>query len=83
MCRDQERKVGPDGFLDSTRMSHTFYVKKEREKNKAKAHTPKPSVVKLSTQIENDKKEHEKRIKVIEVCIVINSDFLYFRISIC
>ncbi|KAL4239220.1 hypothetical protein ACF0H5_000037 [Mactra antiquata] len=64
--KDQERKVGPDGFLDSTRMSHTFYVKKEKEKSKAKARTPKPSVVRLSTQIENDKKDHDKRIKVIE-----------------
>ena len=29
-----------------------------------------PSVVKLSAQIEQDKKDHDKRIKIIEVCNV-------------
>lgn len=65
--REQERKVGPEGFLDSNKYSHTFYVKKEREKHKAMTEKSKPTIVKMSTQIDQDKKEHEKKIKVIEV----------------
>ncbi|WAQ97597.1 hypothetical protein MAR_030287 [Mya arenaria] len=64
--KEQERKVGPEGFLDSTRYSHTFHVKKEREKLKTQGETSKPTVVRLSTQIDGDKKEHDKRIKIIE-----------------
>lgn len=64
--KEQERKVGPEGFLDSNKYSHTFYVKKEREKHKVLTERSKPTVVKMSTQIEQDKKEHEKKIKVIE-----------------
>jgi len=65
--REQERKVGPDGFLDSSKLSHTFHVKKEREKTKGKEGQSRPTVVRLSTRIENDKKDHDKKIKVIEV----------------
>lgn len=67
MCREQERKVGPDGFLDSTKLSHTFHVKKEQEKYKSRQERSKPTVVKASLQIEQDKKEHDQKIKVIEV----------------
>ena len=71
-CREQERKVGPDGFLDSNRYSHTYQVmKKDRELKTARSEGGKPSVVKLSAKIEMDKKEHDRRIKVIEVKIVI------------
>ena len=66
--REQDRKVGPDGFLDSNRFSHTYSVKKERDRMRASTDIARPSVVKLSTQIDQDKKEHEKRLKVIEVC---------------
>ncbi|XP_060559661.1 trichohyalin-like isoform X3 [Ruditapes philippinarum] len=64
--KEQERKVGPEGFLDSNKLSHTFYVKKEKDKQKVLPEKSKPTIVKLSTQIEQDKKEHSKRIKVIE-----------------
>jgi hypothetical protein len=67
--REQERKVGPEGFLDSNKLSHTFYVKKEKDKQKVLPEKSKPTIVKLSTQIEQDKKEHSKRIKVIEVSL--------------
>ena len=71
-CREQERKVGPDGFLDSNRYSHTYQVKKkDRELKTARSEGGKPSVVKLSAKIEMDKKEHDRRIKVIEVKIVV------------
>ena len=71
--REQERKVGPDGFLDSNRYSHTYQVKKkERELKTARSEGGKPSVVKLAAKIEMDKKEHDRRIKIIEVNIVVS-----------
>ena len=70
LIRDQERKVGPDGFLDSNRFSHTYSVKKERDRMRASTDIARPSVVKLSAQIEQDKKDHDKRIKIIEVCML-------------
>ena len=75
--RAQERKVGPDGFLDSTRYSHTFQLKKDKEskpsaaKSKLRASsdtTPRPSVVNLTARVEKDEKDYQKRIKVVEVC---------------
>lgn len=65
--KEQERKVGPDGFLDSNRYSHTYQVKKkDRDLKTARSEGGKPSVVKLSAKIEMDKKEHDRRIKIIE-----------------
>ncbi|KAK3760560.1 hypothetical protein RRG08_022843 [Elysia crispata] len=67
----QERKVGPGGFLDSTRFSYTFALKKEKEKSQAskpgrpRAQTP-DNVVLLTARIQKDEKDYEKRIKVIE-----------------
>ncbi|XP_052240434.1 trichohyalin-like isoform X2 [Dreissena polymorpha] len=75
--KEQERKVGPEGFLDSSKYSHTFYVKKEREKMKSQPERPKPSIVKLSTQIDQDQKEHDKRIKVIETSIQALKDHMW------
>ncbi|XP_052790622.1 E3 ubiquitin-protein ligase BRE1A-like isoform X3 [Mya arenaria] len=75
--KEQERKVGPEGFLDSTRYSHTFHVKKEREKLKTQGETSKPTVVRLSTQIDGDKKEHDKRIKIIETSIQQLKDHMW------
>ena len=69
--RDQERKVGPDGFLDSTKLSHTFYVKKDQQKTKGLPERSRPSVVKMSEQVEKDKKDHDQKIKVIEVKLII------------
>ena len=80
LIRDQERKVGPDGFLDSNRFSHTYSVKKERDRMRASTDIARPSVVKLSAQIEQDKKDHDKRIKIIEVCM-LNYKFCQFAAS--
>ena len=66
LCREQERKVGPEGFLDSSRYSHQFSVKKQ--KGRANSLSAKPSTVSLSSRISKDKKDYEKRMKVIEVC---------------
>lgn len=76
LCREQERKVGPDGFLDSSKLSHTFYVKRDQQKHKSQKEKSKPTVVKMSAQIEGDKKEHERKIKVIEVCMIVAKSFL-------
>ncbi|GFR77049.1 myosin-11-like, partial [Elysia marginata] len=67
----QERKVGPGGFLDSTRFSYTFALKKEKEKSqpskpgRPRARTP-DNVVLLTARIQKDEKDYEKRIKIIE-----------------
>ena len=77
--RAQERKVGPGGFLDSTRFSYTFALKKEKEKSQAskpgrpRAQTP-DNVVLLTARIQKDEKDYEKRIKVIEV----NTSHVFF-----
>lgn len=70
----QERKVGPEGFLDSTRYSHTFQSKKDKEgrgrgRGKPRAAsdtTPRPNVVTLTAKIEKDEKDYQRRIKVVE-----------------
>ncbi|KAK7111931.1 trichohyalin-like isoform X2 [Littorina saxatilis] len=69
----QERKVGPEGFLDSTRYCHTFQHKKEKEtkptaksKPRAASVTPRPTVVNLTARVEKDEKDYQKRIKVVE-----------------
>ncbi|KAL8619183.1 hypothetical protein ACOMHN_049965 [Nucella lapillus] len=71
--KSQERKVGPEGFLDSTRYSHTFQLKKDKESKsapaKSKATTTSssvPSVVSLTAKVEKDEKDYRKRIKVVE-----------------
>ncbi|KAL8564067.1 hypothetical protein ACOMHN_034544 [Nucella lapillus] len=76
--KGQERKVGPEGFLDSTRYTHTFQVKKEKEpkggatgKSKARSFTDAsasapPNVVTLTARVEKDTKDYQKRIKVVE-----------------
>ena len=68
--REQERKVDPElGFLDSTRYTNPYAVKKSKESLKLTSRGKKPSVVSLSARIDQDQKEHDKRVKVIEVCI--------------
>jgi len=39
-CREQERKCGTDGFLDSKKFTHTYEV---AEKQTKRAGTPRPS----------------------------------------
>lgn len=66
--RDQERKVGPDGFLDSNRYSHSFLLKKDATgRRRAASVAGQPSVVSLTSRIHQDKKDYDRRIKVIEV----------------
>ncbi|XP_005091012.1 trichohyalin [Aplysia californica] len=71
--KSQERKVGPDGFLDSNRFSYTHSVKKEKDTTKpksvrprAKSDTTPENVVQLTAKIKRDEKDYDKRIKVIE-----------------
>ncbi|CAC5398617.1 unnamed protein product [Mytilus coruscus] len=66
--REQERKVDPElGFLDSTRFTNPYVVKKNKERIKlSHSGNGKPSIVSLSNRIANGQKEHNKRIKVIE-----------------
>ncbi|XP_071130925.1 uncharacterized protein LOC143044628 isoform X2 [Mytilus galloprovincialis] len=66
--REQERKVDPElGFLDSTRFTNPYVVKKNKERTKlSHSGSGKPSIVSLSNRIANGQKEHNKRIKVIE-----------------
>ncbi|XP_021343096.1 trichohyalin-like [Mizuhopecten yessoensis] len=69
--REQERKVGPEGFLDSSRYSHSFVVKKDKSKQKLRKSADsgipsRPSVVAFSARVEKDGKDHKKRMKVIE-----------------
>ena len=73
-CREQERKCGTDGFLDSKKFTHTYEV---AEKQTKRAGTPRPSSqneivkpldsVSIVLKSEQEKKDYEKRIKVIEV----------------
>lgn len=80
--REQERKVGPEGFLDSSRYSHSFVVKKEKDKQQKPVRKSMDSpivqvthgrsnVVSFSARVEKDTKNHRKRMKVIEVSLVI------------
>ncbi|XP_033742721.1 trichohyalin-like isoform X2 [Pecten maximus] len=67
--REQERKVGPEGFLDSSKYSHSFVVKKQKHKMRKSADSAipsRPSVVSFSARVEKDGKDHKKRMKVIE-----------------
>lgn len=65
--KDQERKVGPDGFLDSNRYSHSFLLKKDATgRRRAASVAGQPSVVSLTSRIHQDKKDYDRRIKVIE-----------------
>ncbi|XP_061168161.1 trichohyalin-like isoform X2 [Saccostrea echinata] len=65
--KDQERKVGPEGFLDSNRYSHSFLIKKDATgRRRAASVSGQPSVVTLTSRIEQDKKGYQRRIKVIE-----------------
>ncbi|XP_041363124.1 golgin subfamily A member 6-like protein 6 [Gigantopelta aegis] len=65
--KEQERRVGPDGYVDSKKFSHTFNVRKSRSKPRRLSNNGSlTNVVQLSSKVEKDKGEYEKRIKVIE-----------------
>lgn len=82
--RDQERKCGTAGFLDSKKFTHTYEV---AEKQQQRAGTPRPGdkseiikpldAVSIVLRSDQDKKEYDKRIKVIEV------RFSFFSILKC
>ncbi|KAJ8318849.1 hypothetical protein KUTeg_003940 [Tegillarca granosa] len=63
--REQDRKVGPEGFLDSGRYTHSYMLKK-KDKGRSSYDGSRPSVVSLSSRIERDKKDYNKKVKVIE-----------------
>jgi len=70
LYREQERKVDPElGFLDSTRYTNSYAVKKNKETWMGQGNGKNASVVSLSARIELDQKDHDKRVKVIEVSI--------------
>ncbi|XP_013420487.1 myosin-11 [Lingula anatina] len=62
--KETERKCGPDGFLDSSKYTHTFNVK-EGKSPRSPGATPR-SVVDLAQKIEQDQKDYEKRIRLVE-----------------
>lgn len=67
LYREQERKCGPDGFLDSTKYTHSFTLKREKDKSpRLSTETPR-TVVDLSQSATLDQKDYEKRIRLIEV----------------
>ena len=60
--------MGPDGFLDSNRYSHSFLLKKDASgRRRAASVAGQPSVVSFTSRIHQDKKDYERRVKVIEV----------------
>ncbi|XP_067949638.1 calponin homology domain-containing protein DDB_G0272472-like [Watersipora subatra] len=71
--KEQERKCGTDGFLDSQRFNHPYDV---AEKQAKRAGTPRPNSqseitkpldsISVVLRSEQEKKDYEKRIKVIE-----------------
>lgn len=70
--RDLDRKASSEGFLDSKKYTHTYEVAEKR------AGTPRPKsrnepvkpldAVTILLRSDQDKKDYDKRIKVIEVC---------------
>ncbi|XP_002735399.1 uncharacterized protein LOC100377077 [Saccoglossus kowalevskii] len=84
--REQERKIGPNGFLDSHKYTYSYQLKGkvvDSKGNKSSdttvangtgSHSAPPSargkeiasVVNLQAKIEKDKKDFEKRMKIIE-----------------
>ena len=69
-CRDKERMVGPDGFVDSRRLQHPYKVHKDKKEQKRKATSSKSqsfTVVDLAAIKDRDQKDYDKRLKVIEV----------------
>ncbi|XP_019639412.1 PREDICTED: trichohyalin-like [Branchiostoma belcheri] len=66
--KEKERKVGPEGFLDSHRYTHTFEVKElsPRVKTSPRRASSVETVVDLQAKIKKDQKDYEKRMKVVE-----------------
>ena len=72
--RDKERIAGADGFVDSARQQHSYKI---RSQTKAKSRDQASSaaedksrvftVVDLAAIKQRDQREHDKRLKVIEV----------------
>ncbi|KAH9495436.1 hypothetical protein Btru_015105 [Bulinus truncatus] len=66
----QERKVGPTGFLDSDRYSYTYTLKGDKSKSsprsKSRYHTSPENVVLFSTYMQDNEKDYQKKMKVIE-----------------
>ncbi|CAH1246379.1 LAMA2 [Branchiostoma lanceolatum] len=67
--KEKERKVGPEGFLDSHRYTHTFEVKEVSPRFKTSSPRRASSVetvVDLQSKIKKDQKDYDKRMKVVE-----------------
>ncbi|XP_059168336.1 trichohyalin-like isoform X1 [Physella acuta] len=64
----QERNVGPGGFLDSTRYSYTYTLKKDKQPSRprTRSDTTINNVLLFSERVKQDEREYEKNIKVIE-----------------
>ncbi|XP_069098611.1 probable DNA double-strand break repair Rad50 ATPase [Pleurodeles waltl] len=67
--QDQERKVGPDGFLDSKRFTNSYMIKSATPRSKSLSllnGSRNKTVVDLSVKKARDLEEHEHRLKAIE-----------------
>ncbi|XP_067672325.1 trichohyalin-like [Haliotis asinina] len=64
--KEQERKVGPDGFVDSSRYGHPYVLRNDPLRKRAQSNSDRPNVVNLTSRVERDKKDYEKRIRIIE-----------------
>nr|XP_009858220.1 major antigen-like [Ciona intestinalis] len=68
--KEHERTLGPVGFLDSKRYTHTFNVKSAASSPRTnigmKSDKEPATVVALTNRIAADQKEFDKRMKVIE-----------------
>ncbi|KAL3877890.1 hypothetical protein ACJMK2_035534, partial [Sinanodonta woodiana] len=65
--KEHERKAGLDGFVDSNKYSHSYMVKKDKDKERARSSSEnRASVVHLKARVEKDKKDYDRRIKIIE-----------------
>ena len=71
--REKERKVGPDGFVDSSKYKNSYVVSNEKKEKKdsgghsGKGGKSRTSVVDMAAKKEKDEKDYDKRIKLIEV----------------
>ncbi|XP_069467285.1 myosin heavy chain, embryonic smooth muscle isoform-like [Ambystoma mexicanum] len=64
--QDQERKVGPDGFLDSKRFTNSYTIKSGSTRSKSLSCINGKTVVDLSVKKARDLEDHEHRLKAIE-----------------
>lgn len=84
VSRYQERSVGPNGFLDSSRYCHSFTVKSKRKTSPGPTGVTQslsaPTSVSLSARIDQDTRDYDRRMKVIEVLTVLHVHVIYCKL---